>query len=194
VNVGTDGQAVTLKLGDSVLPSQLYARTQPQQSAQAYLVADVDRPAGSWPRGQMQMFRDGRFVGQSAWSLGERSTLSLGFGIDEQVRVQVAPEQRNAGSAGFIGSRSERSLSHVYTVQNLHKRAVTLQLIEPTPVAQHEDLKVTRRLDPAPTQSNWQDMPGVALWQLPLAAGQSVTLRADYQLSAPKDAVVDGWR
>jgi len=43
---------------------------QPQQEAQAYLLAQFARPEGSWPTGNMQLFRDGDFIGQTQMRLG----------------------------------------------------------------------------------------------------------------------------
>jgi len=85
-------------------------------------------------------------------------------------------------------------LSHQYRLDNRHRQTVTVQVLEPSPVSEHESLQLQSRFDPLPTETGWRQLPGVVLWQLPLNPGQSLSLKADYQLSAPKDARVEGWR
>jgi hypothetical protein len=40
----------------------------------------------------------------------------------------------------------------------------------------------------------WRKQPGLVLWELPLAAGQSQRFTAEYVISAPKEAQVTGLR
>ena len=110
VNIDSGTQRASLTLGTEKLPARLLARVQPQTEAAAYLVADLARPAGAWPRGPMQLVRDGALVGNSQLQVaGSEERLELPFGRDDSLRVQVEPEQRNAGDRGFIGARAEHS-------------------------------------------------------------------------------------
>jgi len=194
VSVSSDGQKVAFALGQSNLDAQVLRRVQPQQDAQAYLLADLARPEGSWPRGSLQLFRDGSFVGESELRLASDERLELFFGRDEQLRVLVEPEQRGAANAGFIGNRAEQKLTRAYVLENLHKQPVTVQVLEASPVSRHEDIRVQNVFTPKPTQEAWKKQPGAVLWQLPMAAGQTQRLTADYLISYPKDARVEGLR
>jgi uncharacterized protein (TIGR02231 family) len=194
VGVASDGQRVAFALGSQSVDAQLFARVQPQQDASAYLVAELARPAGSWPQGSLQLFRDGGFVGQSYLRLGGDERLELFFGRDEMLRVQIEPEQRDAASSGFIGARAERRIAHAYLFENLHKTPLTLQVLEAAPTAQHQDIRVQTQFAPKPTLDAWRKQPGLVAWQLPLAAGQSQRITADYVISYPKDARISGLR
>lgn len=193
-SVNADSQRIALSLGSTALDARLLARAQPQQEAAAYLVAESKRPAGVWPAGKLQLFRDGAFVGQSRLQFNSEETVDLSFGRDELVRVNVEPESRNAGSAGFIGSRAEHKRGHVYRIENLHKKAFKVQVLEPAPVARHEDIRVQARFDPKPAEDTWRQQPGVVAWLFDLAPGQQQTLTADYLISYPKDARIGGLR
>ena len=195
VNIDSGTQRASLALGQEKLQAKVIVRVQPQSEAAAYLVADVPRPAGSWPRGAIQLVRDGALVGSSTFnvSTGEER-LELPFGRDEGVRVQVEPERRNAANTGFIGPRAEHKYSRAWVVEDLHATTVTLQLVEAAPVSQHEDIKVQAQFSPAPTTQSWRKQPGLVMWELPLAAGQSQRFTADYVISAPKEAQVTGLR
>lgn len=194
VNLASDGQRVGFALGNQAVETQILVRVQPQQEAQAYLLADAARPAGSWPTGNLQLFRDGDFVGQSQLRLASEERLELFFGRDDMLRVQVEPEQRDAANKGFIGSRAEQKIGHAYVIENLHKKAVTLQVLESSPVARHEDIHVQTQFSPKPAQEAWHKQPGIVAWQLPLDAGKSLRLTADYVISYPKEAIVNGLR
>lgn len=193
-SVNADNQRIALSLGSTALDARLLARAQPLQEAAAYLVAESKRPAGVWPAGKLQLFRDGAFMGQGRLQFGSEELIDLSFGRDELVRISADPEARNAGSAGFIGSRAEQKRGHVYRIENLHKKAFTVQLLEPSPVARHEDIRVQAQFDPKPTEDSWRKQPGVVAWLLDLAPGQQQKLTADYVISYPKDARINGLR
>lgn len=192
--VASDGEKIALALGHVQLDGRLVARVQPRQDAQAYLVAETVKPAGVWPAGQLQLFRDGAFVGQSRLALGGDTHLDLFFGRDPLVAVKLDPEQRNAANAGFIGSRAEQKFGRVYRVENQHKRAFTVQLLESAPVARHEDIKVEAKFEPKPVDEAWRKQPGVIAWEAVLAPGASQRFAADYLISYPKEARIGGLR
>lgn len=197
VSVDSSTQRASLALGSEKLQAKVLARVQPQSEAAAYLVADLARPAGSWPRGALQLVRDGALVGSSTLNIAGAGDerLELPFGRDDAVRVQVEPEQRNAGNTGFIGTRAEHRYTHGYVVENRHAAGtLTLQVVEAAPVSQHEDIKVQTQFTPTPATQAWRKQPGLVLWELPLAAGQSQRFTAEYVISAPKDAQVSGLR
>lgn len=194
VAVAADGQRIALALGSVQLNTRLMARTQPRSEAQAYLVAESARPAGVWPAGALQLFRDGGFIGQSRLNIGNQDQLDLFFGRDELVRVSVEPEQRNAGNSGFIGARAEQKIGRVYKIENLHQRAFAVQVLETAPVARHEDIRVQAQFDPKPSQEAWRKQPGVMAWDFSLPAGASQRIGADYLISYPKDARISGMR
>lgn len=194
VSVAADGQRIALALGGVDLDSQVLARANPSAEAQAYLVAVAKPPAGVWPRGAMQLFHDGAYIGQGTLMLANKDKLDLFFGRDEQLRVSVEPEQRNAGATGFISSRNEQKISHVYRVENLHQRRIAVELLEPSPVARHDDIKVVTQFDPQPADTAWRKEPGVVAWAFTLEPGQVQKLSAGYEISYPKDARIGGMR
>ncbi|WP_349741461.1 DUF4139 domain-containing protein [Roseateles cavernae] len=194
VSVAADGQRIGLALGHQMLDAQLMARANPSTEAQAYLVAESARPAGVWPAGPLQLFRDGDFVGQSQLRVANQERLDLFFGRDERLRVTVEPEQRNAGDRGLIGSRAEQQIGRAYRIENLQQRHLSVQILEAAPVGRHEDIKVQTRFDPKPALASWRQQPGIVAWQFELAPGQSQRLTADYLIGYPKDARIGGLR
>jgi len=192
VNVAASGERVTLALGQTALDARVVARVDPQDAPQAFLVAEAGRPAGVWPAGQAQMFRDGVFIGMSTLSMPADGKLDLPFGHDEQIRVVVEPQTRNAGERGFIGSRIEQHIAHAYRIESQHSKPFTVQVLEASPVSQHENIKVEARFDPMPKA--WREQQGVKVWEFSLAPNAAQRLTADYTISYPKDMRIDGMR
>lgn len=187
IDVPSSGERVTMTLGQHEDRATLAVRTAPQLDASAFLVADLPVPAGVWPAGPMQLYRDGAFVGQGRWDASGAARLSLSFGRDELVRVALAPERDTQGSSGFTGNRSERKLARAYTIENRHTTPISLQVLEAAPVSVDEQVKVAVQFMPQPAELAWQGQPGVALWTLDVPAGGSTRVAADYVISHPKE-------
>jgi uncharacterized protein (TIGR02231 family) len=194
VDLAADGQKITLQLESIALPASMRVRAAPRLDTTAYVVAEAARPAGVWPGGILQLVRDGAFAGSQAWNPAEEERFLLPFGRDDRVRISVERPAEMSTSSGFIGSRAERRLRSVYSVLNQHATPVQLEILEAQPVSTNEEIRVQSSFAPRPTVEGWNKLPGVVAWQLPLAAGATLTLSADYTISWPKDARINGLR
>ncbi|MFC5474545.1 DUF4139 domain-containing protein [Paraherbaspirillum soli] len=188
IDVPSNGQRVSVALGQHEDTVKLAVRTSPQVEASAFLIADMKPPEGVWPAGPLQLYRDGAFVGSSQWAPPTEQHVTLSFGRDELVRVQVEPERDNQGTAGFAGMRAERKLQRGYLVENRHRTPIAVQVLEAAPVAVDEQVRITAQFAPQPTERDWNKQPGMMLWSQDLAAGQTTHVGADYTISYPKDA------
>lgn len=188
IDVPSNGQRVTMALGQHEDTARLAARTSPRVDTSAFLVAELDQPAGVWPAGPMQLYRDGAFVGSGRWNAPSDARLTLSFGRDELVRVQAEPERDNQGTGGFAGSRAERKVQRAYVVENRHRTPIAVQVLEAAPVSVDEKVRVASEFSPQPAELAWNRQPGLAMWQLDLAAGQTARVTADYTIGYPKDA------
>lgn len=190
VDVAQGGQRVAFSLGTQRWPARIKVQTVPQADPSAWLIAEVARPDGVWPDGSLQLVRGTQVVGRTVWRPGERETLALSFGRDEQVRVQNLPVTQQTASAGFIGTRTERRVGRLYEVENRRRTPVTLEVLESTPVSTDEKITVTRQFTPVPQPGDWQDQPGVVAWTQTLAPGQKARFSAEYLISHPKELQV----
>ena len=188
IDVPSNGQRVTMALGQHEDTARLAARTSPRVDASAFLVAELDQPAGVWPAGPMQLYRDGAFVGSGRWTAPTDARLTLSFGRDELVRVQAEPERDNQGTGGFAGSRAERKVQRAYVVENRHRTPIAVQVLEAAPVSVDEKVRVASEFLPQPAELAWNKQPGLAMWQFDVAAGQTARVTADYTIGYPKDA------
>lgn len=193
ITVPSNGQRVTLALGNHTAPATLVTRTAPAMEAAAYLVAQIAPPPGVWPAGTASLYRDGAFVGTGRIDFGApgagtpAGSNSLSFGRDELVTVRAEPVQDLTGSSGFTGSRVERKTRRAYSVENRHKAAITLQVLHASPVSRNEKIEVESRYQPQPAETAWNRTPGTVAWQQPLAAGATAQFSAEHTIRYPKD-------
>jgi uncharacterized protein (TIGR02231 family) len=194
VDVHSGGQRVSVALDTQRLPATLRVQTVPQQEASAWWVADIQRPAGIWPEGPLQLLRGTQAVGRTTWRNGDQERIDLPFGRDEGVRVRVLPSPPRTASGGFIGSRQERQETRVYEIENRHRTPIDLQVLEASPVAQDERISVTAQFTPEPQERAWRQQPGIVAWRRTLEPAQTARFSADYQVSHPKDVQIQDIR
>jgi uncharacterized protein (TIGR02231 family) len=188
IDVPSNGQRVTMALGQYEETAKLAARTSPRVDASAFLIAELAQPTGVWPAGPMQLYRDGNFVGSGQWTAPIDANLTLSFGRDELVRVQAEPERDNQGTGGFAGTRAERKVQRAYVVENRHRTPIAVQVLEAAPVSVNEQVRVATQFSPQPGELAWNKQPGLAMWSFDLDAGKTARVAADYTIGYPKDA------
>ncbi|MEP7300756.1 MAG: DUF4139 domain-containing protein [Caldimonas sp.] len=188
IDLASSGQRVAIALGQHEDTATLVLRASPRVDAGAFMVAELAVPAGVWPPGPLQLYRDGAFVGHGRWNALDAPRLSLSFGRDELVRVEAEPERDSQGTGGFAGGRVERKMQRAYRIENRHRMPIALQVLEAAPVPVDEQVRIATRFAPQPAELAWNRQPGVAMWTLEVGAGQTARVAADYVVSYPKEA------
>jgi uncharacterized protein (TIGR02231 family) len=193
ISLPSDGRRVTVSLSKITVPAGLRVQSVPRQDPNAYIVASAARPEGVWLPGEVQLYRDGAYIGATRWSAEQSENLELPFGRDDFVRVKVNAAPQLSARGGLIGQRRERRIASEYVITNRHHQAVDLLLLEPAPVSASDLLKVESRFSPAPTTRDWEKKPGVMAWQMKLAPGANQSVSVDYTLDWPKDSQPQGF-
>ena len=186
----SDGATHTFTIETTTLPVTLKLRTTPRAEPGAYLRAEAARPAGVWPMGPLQAYRDGTLVGRSAWAPATGDQLQVLLGRDDQIRVAVESPAGFTSAAGLLNTRTERASKAVYALSNDHSTPVTVEVLDATPVSRDEQVKIRSTFDPAPTATDWDKLPGVNLWTLAIEPHQTRRVSIDQVISYPKDANV----
>jgi uncharacterized protein (TIGR02231 family) len=190
IDLPSGGQRITVSLGTQEAAVSLLTRTSPLLDASAWLVAQLPQPEGVWPAGALQLYRDGAYVGADTLRAALKGNLSLSFGRDELVVVRVEPQKDARGSTGFVGSRAERVVARAYTVENRHKTAIQLHVLEASPVSVDEKVVVENKFSPTPEATAWNEQPGLVLWSMLLDPYKTARFSADYAIRYPKDATL----
>src|SRR6266852_2223608 len=192
VSLPSDGRKLTVSLAKLSLPVKMRLRVVPRLDAAAVVIAEAERPEGVWLAGDIQLYRDGNYVGATSWNPQTSNALALPFGRDSLVRVKVDRAKDRNGSGGIIGHRNEREVSDLYTLTSFHKTPVELLVLESSPVSTNDQIKVEARFDPKPTAENWEERQGVVAWARAIAPNETLKFSVSYAIGYPKDAAVAG--
>lgn len=192
VTLAADGRQVNVSLTRQWVPVKQKVRVVPRSDTAAMVTADAERPEGVWLPGDVQLYRDGAYIGSTHWQAQAKDRLVLPFGRDDRVQVTVNRVKNRTGSGGFVGTRAERQIADQYTIISRHKSPVELLLLEASPVAVNDRISVDAVFEPKPKADNWEDRRGVVAWERPLAPGETLKFVADYTITYPKDAAVIG--
>ena len=194
MNVSSDGREVSIQLASYVIPVRQLVRVAPRLNTLAYVVALGARPQGVWPVGPMQLFRDGNFVGTSLWQLADKEGFSISFGRDDLVRVSNNPVKEDAATVGLFNKNNERHSAAVFTVTSAHQGPIDIEVIESTPVATSDQIKIKATFDPKPTSEAWDQRRGVIAWERSLKPKENANFSVDYVIGFPKEGSVHGLR
>ncbi len=192
VSLPSDGRRLTVSLAKLALPVKMRLRVVPRLDAQAVVTAEAERPEGVWLAGDIQLYRDGNYVGATSWNPQTSAALVLAFGRDSLVRVKVDRAKDRNGSGGIIGQRNEREVSDLYTLTSHHKTPVELLVLESSPVSTNDQIKVEAKFEPKPTDENWEERQGVVAWARSIAPNQTLKFSVGYAISYPKEGAVVG--
>ncbi len=192
VSLPSDGRKLTVSLAKLALPVKMRLRVVPRLDAAAIVTAEAERPEGVWLAGDIQLYRDGNYVGATSWNPQTSNALALPFGRDSLVRVKVDRAKDRNGSGGLIGQRNEREVSDLYTLTSFHKTPVELLVLESSPVSTNDQIKVEARFDPKPTAENWEERQGVVAWARSIAPNQTLKFSVSYAIGYPKEGAVAG--
>ena len=190
VTLASDGETHTLQLASQTLPATMKRRTTPRLDNGVYVYAQAERPEGVWPDGPVQAWLDGTLVGRSNWAPATGSKLQVALGRDDQMHVDVESPGLFTQSRGVFGSSFERSATAVYAIVNQHREAVSVEMLDASPVSRNEAIHVTNAYSPQPTTTEWNKVPGATQWLLTIPPRETTRVSVSHTVTAPKDARV----
>ncbi len=192
VSLPADGREVAVSLGKQTHVVAQRVQVTPGINQAGVLVAEFERAEGVWLPGNIQLYRDGNYIGATRWQPDASERFALGFGQDDLLRVNVERKNQFAGNAGFVGQKNQRKIADTYVIDNLHKNAIDVLVLESAPVSQSEEINVERILQPAPGEVDWKGRPGVVGWKKQLAPSETWKIDVGYTITYPKEGSVSG--
>jgi uncharacterized protein (TIGR02231 family) len=192
VDVASDGRQVSVTLASQSVPVKQRIRVVPRRGLDANVTAEAEQPEGVWIPGEVQLYRDGSYIGATYWNAQAKEKIVLPFGRDDRVVVKSERVKNRGGESGVFSKRGERQIADLYSITSRHKVAVDLLVLEASPVAVSDQINVDAKFEPAPKIKEWENRRGVVAWEQPLKPGETANFTVDYTINYPKDANVIG--
>jgi uncharacterized protein (TIGR02231 family) len=198
VSLAADGREIAVPLSRLNLPAKQRIRIVPRMDKAAFLTAETNRPDGVWLSGNIQLFRDGDFVGSTRWDAGTGGTGSSGehllfpFGRDDLIRVSVDRAGEQSASTGLLIQRGQRQVADLYTISSFHQTPVELEVLEASPVSTSDEIRVAASYAPQPTVETWEQKRGVVAWNKTIAPREVWKLKVNYTIGYPAEGSVTG--
>ncbi|TAL36547.1 MAG: mucoidy inhibitor MuiA family protein [Alphaproteobacteria bacterium] len=195
-NVPSDGTESKLLVGNFDIESKLQIHIKPQMSTDAYLVVH-SKLKGDSPvlPGQVNLFRDEAYVGQSTLPLlRPDEEYDLYFGVDDQVAVKRKVLKDESSQAGIITKDKVLTRNFVTELQNLHKTPVDIVVKETIPSPRNERIHVDIAKDTTTPGyvADADNIKGLLNWQFKMEPKEKKNLKLDWTVSWPSDFVVTG--
>ncbi|CAN7264441.1 DUF4139 domain-containing protein [Massilia sp. LjRoot122] len=193
VDLASDGREISVGLARQNLPVRQLVRISPRTSQDtAVLTAEAARLDGVWLPGQVQLRRDGSYVGVLYWDPRASERFTMAFGRDPLVRVSVEQRDEKSGQAGFFRQENQKRIADTYVVTSAHRQPIDILVLEPTPVSQNDKVSVKLAHSPAPTIKDWQGRRGLVGWERTLKPNETARFHVDYVIDYPKEGTVQG--
>jgi uncharacterized protein (TIGR02231 family) len=193
VDLASDGREISVGLAKQNLAVKQLVRISPRTSRDmAVLTVDAPRPEGVWLPGQVQLRRDGSYVGALYWNPQSSERFSMSFGRDPLVRVAVEHRDQKSGQAGFFRQENQKRIADTYVVTSFHRQPVDILVLEPTPVSESDKVNVKVALSPEANVKDWQQRRGLVGWERSLKPNETARFNVDYVIDYPKEGRVEG--
>ncbi|WP_417501579.1 DUF4139 domain-containing protein [Marinobacter sp.] len=183
---GTSGQRLTV--AEHRIPVEVAIWTAPVMDATGYLHAtgkfQSETPI---PAGRLTLYREGQSLGETQLpALTNGEELTLGFGVDEGVRVAVVNELERTGEEGMWKSENVQRRQNRFEITNHHSQAVQVRVFDRLPVSQ-KDILTVKPLDISePVERDVDDRKGVLAWDRQIPAGETLTLKSGFEIRVPE--------
>jgi uncharacterized protein (TIGR02231 family) len=117
--------------------------------------------------------------------------VKLGFGADEQVKVERTISRKNEGSTGIISTSKTDEREFKIAVRNGHASPISVTVEEQLPVSENADIQVEMLPSSTqPTQRDVRDQRGVLAWTMDLKAGEARDIKFGWRVKWPGDKAV----
>ncbi|MCS0611510.1 DUF4139 domain-containing protein [Massilia kyonggiensis] len=193
VTLASDGREIAVSLSRQTLKAEQRVVVAPRSGNDAaVLTAQAARPDGVWLPGQVQLQRDGTYVGALRWDPQAGERFRLAFGRDPLVRVKIEDRDRKSGQTGFFNGANQRRIAQTYVVTSTHRQPIDVLVLEPTPVSESDKVTVKTALRPEPDVRDWEQRRGLVGWTRTLKPNETARFDVDYVIDYPKEGYVQG--
>ncbi|MEO1140203.1 MAG: DUF4139 domain-containing protein [Pseudomonadota bacterium] len=189
VDVASGADRLRLSLGTLETRAELVAQAVPLSDQTAFLMASITNDMGELilPTAEASFYLDERFVGKSGLALiaaGDEADLS--FGPIEGLRLTRTVLDRNEGDRGVIVTSNEITEMVRIDVENLTGETWPLRVLDRVPYSEQEDLEITWRATPRPSEESVDGKRGVLAWEMDITPGTTEVINLSHTIDWPE--------
>jgi uncharacterized protein (TIGR02231 family) len=190
VTINSGGEQQVFPIDERGINTELVVRVMPEQDRAAYLEArfTLDDNLPIQP-GTMQFYRDGSFIGsQRIAGFLPQEEVSLAFGQDERVRVEVLPDEEGSDAGGTFRRVAVDNRRQRFMITSFHDTPKLIEIVARIPVSQNDDIEVAIDDDATPAdQVDLDDKTGLILWRRQSTAAEPIEIKHYYSIRYPRD-------
>ncbi len=192
VTIASGADHLRIALGTLSTKADVVARAVPLVDKTAYLTAQISNDMNELILpGQMMLYLDGRFIGQSQVGLiPAGGAADLGFGPIEGLQLTRTVVDRNEGDRGLITKSNEQSEEVLIEVENLTNEPWSIQLRDRVPYSEQEDLEISWDARPRPDTQDVDGKRGVLEWEFDLPEGETQKIILNHALEWPEGKIL----
>ncbi|ATB28814.1 mucoidy inhibitor MuiA family protein [Melittangium boletus] len=188
-----DGGDVRLRVARTKMKTSFVWRTVPKLRPLVFRVARLvnGAPFPLLP-GPVDLFRASGFIGREFLAqVPQGGPFQLTFGLEESLRVERVVVKEVARDEGLFNSRRRFHYAYRFELGNYLPRAEVLELAEPIPVSELED--VTASLDDGTSGGHALDaVDGLITWKVKLAPSEKRSLDLAFHVDVPSSYDMGG--
>ena len=192
VDVASGVEDLRLSLDRIEATPDVVAVAVPRWDRTAFVQAEFVNPtAEPILPGEALLYREGVLVGQTSLGViapGQESKIA--FGALESVQISRNMPLRDGGTSGVFTTSNDQSETAVLKIENLGAESWPVRVLDQIPYSEQQDLQVTPKLDPAPTETDLDGQRGILAWDFDLPAGQKKEISVGYALQWPDGMVL----
>ncbi|MBU3031096.1 DUF4139 domain-containing protein [Paracoccus marinaquae] len=192
VTIRNNADALRLKLDEKTLSPRVFAEATPRFDQTAFLMVEGTNTLNEpiLP-GTATLHVDGTMIGQTYLDLiVPGDDLRLGFGALDGLTAELRIPEASEGDRGIIRRSNQQTRTETLILRNLTGEDWPLRIVDRIPVATQEDLTVTWRAAPEPSETDPDGRRGLLYWQQDLAAGETREIILTTELRWPEGMVL----
>jgi len=193
VSIASGADVLKLEMDALSAKAEVIAVAVPRLDETAYRVARFTNSFGEdlLPGYDVPMFVDGKLVTLASFDgLAAGQETELGFGEIRGLRLARDVLRRNAGERGVISRSNQQEEQVEISVENLTGETWPVRMIDRVPYGEQEELEITWKASPDPSEEDLDKRRGILAWEFDLAPGAEKLIRLETTLNWPEDKIL----
>lgn len=191
--IPSDGEPHRVAVTTQQFEGKLEYVTTPKLADLAYLKARLTNGSGA-PilGGEVNLFRDGDFVGQSHFNfIAQGAEFDFFLGVDDGVKITRKTLLDKSGEGGVFAKVRQVTRKYETTIENFKPAPVTVTVYDQLPVSQDASIKVSGvKFSAAPKTED--KATGKLTWEFSIPSGKKQVLEEEFAVEWPADKQVSG--